>query len=77
MNKRKGGLHHIIIGIAIAIFGASIPNRDVFLIVGGIVWAICGVCLFIKNQKDVDRDIEETLKEIREARIEPSDDEEL
>lgn len=66
-NYWKGrGVTQIVIGVVIAIFGAFNPNQGIFFIIGGIVWAIFGICLvvsdYIKEGEEIDRLIEEKEK---------------
>lgn len=65
------GVTQIVIGVVIAIFGAFTPNQGIFFVIGGIVWAIFGICLvvsdYIKEDKEIDRLIEEKEKAKRQT----------
>ena len=40
------------IGLVIAVIGLFNPNQGMFFVIGGLVWAVFGVCLTIANEVD-------------------------
>ena len=40
------------IGLVIAVIGLFNPNQGMFFVIGGLVWAVFGVCLTVANEVD-------------------------
>lgn len=70
--KKKGGLQ-IAIGITIAVFGAFNPNQGILYVIGGIVWAVVGVCLVIANYIEENKETSQSIDDKGSKRNDPGD----